>query len=356
MSIFGPPDVERLEQKRDVDGLVKALGYRKDSTIRMRAGGALGRLKDVRAVEPLMVALGDEDVSVGKAAAGALGEIGDPRAIKSLAEKLASGGVFAAAALGSMRTAGFDELISNLNSPISAVRAACATSLGSSGDKRAILPLIYLLADPESSSVRKEASRALDKLGWTPDSLETEAQLSIAKEDWGNCAKLGSAALVPLIAALNFGHLNANYDERDHVAQILGQIGDRRAVQPLLAALVDPYPHYGKCQAIASALVKIGDLQAVPALLEALNYPHHKADDWNVGHFAEVALKELSPASLPAPAAPSPAASAIRNNGCKANKDGRCVVQGRDTGPCDWSGPWPSCNVVIENRKYSGTW
>ena len=355
MSIFGPPDVEKLEQKRDVDGLVKALSYRKDKAVRVRAGQALGRLKDARAVEPLMVALGDEDESVGRAAAEALGEIGDPRALKSLAGKLASGGIFAAATLMSMGTAGLDELILNLANAISPVRAVCATSLGSSGDKRAIPPLIHLLADQESS-VRKEAGRALDKLGWTPDSPETEAQLSIVKEDWGNCEKLGSGAVVPLIAALKFGYRDANADRRQYVARILGRIGDRRAVQPLLAALVDPYPHYGKCKEIASALIKIGDLQAVPALLEALHYPGNKADDWNVRHFAEEALKELSPASLPAPAPPSPAAAVIRNNGCKANKDGRCVVQGRDTGPCDWSGPWPSCNVVIENRRYSGAW
>ena len=41
---------------------------------------------------------------------------------------------------------------------------------------------------------------------------------------------------------------------------------------------------------------------------------------------------------------------------CKAFKAGRCVVQGSDTGPCDWDpSDWRRCGVVIENMKY-GSW
>jgi hypothetical protein len=40
---------------------------------------------------------------------------------------------------------------------------------------------------------------------------------------------------------------------------------------------------------------------------------------------------------------------------CKAFRAGRCVVQGADTGPCDWDPTnWRICNVVIQNMKYGG--
>lgn len=40
---------------------------------------------------------------------------------------------------------------------------------------------------------------------------------------------------------------------------------------------------------------------------------------------------------------------------CKAFQAGRCVVQGADTGPCDWDpSNWRTCNVVIENMKHGG--
>jgi HEAT repeat protein len=48
----------------------------------------LCNLEDLRAVEPLVVALKDEDLHVRTAAAGSLGRIGDPRAVPALEELL----------------------------------------------------------------------------------------------------------------------------------------------------------------------------------------------------------------------------------------------------------------------------
>jgi len=42
---------------------------------------------------------------------------------------------------------------------------------------------------------------------------------------------------------------------------------------------------------------------------------------------------------------------------CKAYQSGNCVVQQRDTGPCTWDpANWENCNVVLENKKFHGTW
>jgi hypothetical protein len=62
-----------------------------DSHVRARAAVALGKLKDVRAVEPLIEALSDSNESVRTSVAEALGELGDERAIEPLIAAFADG-------------------------------------------------------------------------------------------------------------------------------------------------------------------------------------------------------------------------------------------------------------------------
>jgi hypothetical protein len=72
--------------------IAKVLGMRplisalkdEDRDVRRVAAGALGELKDPRAVEPLISALKDENRDVRRVAAGALGELKDPRAVEPL--------------------------------------------------------------------------------------------------------------------------------------------------------------------------------------------------------------------------------------------------------------------------------
>ena len=80
-------NVERLQEKKNVKGLIKALRD-KDSDVREEAAEALGEIGDKRAVEPLIQALKDEDLKVRVKAAIALSRIGDERAIKPLNECL----------------------------------------------------------------------------------------------------------------------------------------------------------------------------------------------------------------------------------------------------------------------------
>jgi len=81
-------DVDKMETKCDVKGLVKALAY-KDKDVRRAAAQALrimGRKGLVvgNAYDGLVVALKDPDWVVRRVAASALGEIGDARAIDEL--------------------------------------------------------------------------------------------------------------------------------------------------------------------------------------------------------------------------------------------------------------------------------
>jgi HEAT repeat protein len=59
MGLFGPPDVGKLKAKGDIGGLVKALTYAKDASIRCKAVLALKDIGNARVVEPLIGALND---------------------------------------------------------------------------------------------------------------------------------------------------------------------------------------------------------------------------------------------------------------------------------------------------------
>lgn len=80
---FSKPNVKKLTQRKDVEGLIKALTD-KDWGVRGEAAEALGEIKDARAVEPLIQALKD----IGVEAAEALINIGDERAVDSLIQYL----------------------------------------------------------------------------------------------------------------------------------------------------------------------------------------------------------------------------------------------------------------------------
>lgn len=82
MGIFGPPNIEKMKAKKDIDGLIMSLGY-KDEVIHKAAMQALVEIGDV-AVAPLIDALKFEEWFIRKRAAEALGEIGDPRANEPL--------------------------------------------------------------------------------------------------------------------------------------------------------------------------------------------------------------------------------------------------------------------------------
>jgi len=71
-SIIGcAPNIERLEQKQDVEELIIALDH-KNGEVRKDAARALGQIGDSRALEPLIAALKDKDSDVRMAAAKAL--------------------------------------------------------------------------------------------------------------------------------------------------------------------------------------------------------------------------------------------------------------------------------------------
>ena len=91
MGIFDrKPNVTGMEKKRDIEGLLEAMKH-KDIEVRRNVVGALGRLGDPRAVDPLIKILtGDggvrfnPDLRLLGDVAKALAEIGDKKAVKAL--------------------------------------------------------------------------------------------------------------------------------------------------------------------------------------------------------------------------------------------------------------------------------
>ena len=317
MPMFGPPNIVKLQQKRNIDGLIKALSY-KDSDVRFAAAFAVGRIGDPRAIPPLTTALNDENLNVREAAAIALGEIGDPQAIPAL--------------------------ITALNDKDSNVRRLAVRALGEIGDPQAIPPLITAL-DDQNQDVRKAAAGALDTLHWSPGRDATGVAYWMGKGDWDRCVKIGVPAIEPLTKALNHRDL----DLRRAAAAALGRIKGPRAIPPLITALNDHdgdvrraaadalhmlhwspgrdatgvaywmgKGNWDRCveigipaiepltkalnhrdldvrRAAAAALGTIGDPQAIPALITALN-----DQDWHVRKAAVHALGAISdPQAIP---------------------------------------------------------
>ena len=171
MGVFGAPDVNKLAAKRDVKGLNKALAYKKDADVRRDAAFRLEKIRDPRAVEPLIGALADKQWEVRMYAADALGEIGDPRAVEPLIGALnhdAEVRGHAAHALGKIGDAAVEPLLDAL-ADNSWSREAAADALGSIGDPRAVEPLIGALTDTREE-VSEAAARALGEIqrrgGW----------------------------------------------------------------------------------------------------------------------------------------------------------------------------------------------
>jgi HEAT repeat protein len=118
---------------RSIDALSRAV-HDKDHNVGYSALESLARL---RAVDPLIQALQNDDWGIRAAAANELGNAQDKRAVGPLIRALKDGDRF--------------------------VRSGAASSLGKLGDARAEAPLIQALKD-EDGHVREVASEALGRL------------------------------------------------------------------------------------------------------------------------------------------------------------------------------------------------
>lgn len=207
---IGKPDVQKLENRQDISGLIKALKY-KDHKVRDAAEQALIKIGSP-AVEPIIAVLPDEDIR--SRTFNILGEIGDRRATEALLAYL-------------NKKSPHEDYVSYF------FRMDAARALGKIGDPRAAGPLTQAL-DDEHFEVIDEAYAALRNLGLPA----------------GEC-------LLPMLQ-------NQKPALRQRAAELLGMINDSRAFKPLLMLLSDE--DQGVRKAAAEALGRLGNPAAIPAL------------------------------------------------------------------------------------------
>jgi HEAT repeat protein len=148
------------------------------------------------------------------------------------------------------------------------VRRAATEALGRMGAD-AVEPLVASLEDGAQAGVHASAAQALGEIG---DARAVEPLIAALKEENAKVAaadalgQIGDPrAVEPLIAALK----DLSGSTRGNIAQALGLIDDPRAVEPLIAALKE---QNGGERLIVEALGHLGDPRAVEPLIAALYY------------------------------------------------------------------------------------
>lgn len=281
------PDIELMEESKDVDGLIKAL-KNEDYLIRKDAAISLKRLGDERTVEALIESLKYESwqdeftvlIAVRENSAEALGIIGDKIAVPALIEALLVDSDEevrwkAAAALGRLKDdRGVDALITALNDVSWAVRRNATIALGDIGNEKGYEPLLNSLTDPDWH-VRKYAAIALGKIG---DERAIKPLVNTLKDTDGDVRRKSIIALgkigKPAVGELLKSFDNDDWHLRSQIAVVLGKIKDERAVEPLIDSLYNSrYKNQNKYVRgrIIEALGNIGDERAVDALINALD-------------------------------------------------------------------------------------
>jgi HEAT repeat protein len=238
---YDEPDVSNLIEAGDVGGLIDALNRCGDPDSRRRALRALGELGGDEALE------GIHEYLVTQSSWYSGGEACE------LAKELSG-------------TKAVDDLIGWLETGHS---VSAADILGWTGDPRAVQPLISLLRHP-SENARAEAAQALGR-------LRARKAVDTLIRHLGHPDQVGRSRVFsgwteppePWVGDLSgFDIVQDRWYVRRRVAEALGTIGDRRAVDALIAALQDSDEEV-RARA-ARALGRLGDPKALHALIAAL--------------------------------------------------------------------------------------
>jgi HEAT repeat protein len=230
--------VSGMAEIGDLDPLINALNSR-DTALRKMAMDTLSGMEAERVVLPLLDAL-DQD-AYGDVAR-TLGRSGDVRAVEPLLNTL-SGATYVS-------------------------RQAAIEALGMLGDKRALPAFLNALND-DTASVREAAVKALDKLA-APEAI---GRLVEALSDSAPAVREGASLALehmgPLVLQAMLPSLESpDWRVRLNAVQILGRIGDVRAVEVLIRKLHDPAGNV--CGAVITELKKLADARCIGWLLRGL--------------------------------------------------------------------------------------
>jgi HEAT repeat protein len=258
----------------------------KDSDVRLFAIEEMSKLGDAQAVEPLIACLNDQGsvAWIRRSAIEALVKLGKP-AVEPLIGCLKDCDFDVCRALGELGDArAVEPLIACLKANSSTFDTngtrPAAEALSKLG-KPAVAPLIRCLKD-QDSYVRQSAAETLEKLGYIPETETEKITFLIATESWDELAKQGKPAIEPLIGCLK----DQDQDVSQFAVKALEKLGDKRAVEPLIACLCIEDQSPDVRQSAAEAVGKLGDARAIKPLRAAL-------PDWDANEFIWVALEQL---------------------------------------------------------------
>lgn len=236
----------RIGDAMAVDALIDVLED-KDFFTRSSAAKALGKIGDTKAIEPLIRAVKDESSGIAIMAAPAVAELGELAVeplIQILMEddyKKWQMRRAAAHALGMIRDVRtIEPLIEALDDM--QIWESAADALEEIGDKKAEEPLKKALTEALKKPLLYSGETArvilskLEKMDWQPQNDTEKAYCLIAREKWDEVVELREAAVEPLIRALDATSTQKN------AAKALGKIRDHRAVQPLVFLLANREP------------------------------------------------------------------------------------------------------------------
>jgi HEAT repeat protein len=167
------------------------------------------------------------------------------------------------------------QTVARLDSPKVEERSRVVNELARMENPRTIGHLTVALADP-ATPVQELASRTLARLG-EPSVSPLLDFLTCADESgrWAATRTLGAIWCFPEMARLGA----EQSQDRWLAAEVLGNLGDDRAVLPLIAALQDSYGAVRR--SAVQALGRLGDVRAVEPLMRALerSYAQTKSDE-----------------------------------------------------------------------------
>lgn len=264
MPLFGPPNIDKLKAKRNIKGLIKALGYKNSSKTRAQAAKALGELGDDIAVTPLIQAYENErefdnyDFKVRKQAWRALAKFKSDKVIRFMIASIT--------VLNDSEIKIVGQTILKSDSQLQA--HACKYSMD------------LLRQEGTRTSSRLALFRLLEIIGEA--AIETLIHVLTSKDfDLIHGAedalvKIGKPAVEPLIRSLRYEQWDISF----HAPLILARIGNRQAIQPLIEMLKSkPEVHRGQA---AEALAVFGDKDAVDPLIACLKDPETGCDRYRV--------------------------------------------------------------------------
>jgi HEAT repeat protein len=247
-----------------------------DTEARVAAALALGAVGDTSAFESLIAMLAESletDLTLSCYVMDALGMVGDRRAVPLLVDALEHSDFdvqkSAMHALVSFGQVAVEPLIDIALNNVSRVRTLAVPALGAIGDLCAAPALISIIEDHGNHPLlRAAAAKALGQVraDETYNLLLQVFESGNEDENVRRCAAVGLGhlgdrhALEPLLAALE----DADWPLRHSLAEAFGYLGDQRAIEPLIKLLRDRRDE-AVLQAV-QALGKLGDARVVPEL------------------------------------------------------------------------------------------